>query len=163
MIWCSDLYKPNNWQHISAVRLMNPKTEDKRTTVVSSSTISLYHETACWRWLGGWLFVRVLFHIVDNVTRSQLAIDQVIECMDEYHLSQEDLDTIVKLGVNQNKDKAVLKKISMVTKTAFTKKVMDLGKVPKKLTGACAWSRRGLWCMLSPFSFHFETTTEMVL
>ena len=84
------------------------------------------------------MFVRALFHVVDNVTRSQSAVDQVIERMDEYHLSREDSDTIVELGVDQNKDEAVLKKISAATKTAFTKKVTDLGKVPKKLTGACA-------------------------
>ena len=42
--------------------------------------------------------------------------------MDEYYLSREDWDTIVELGVDQNKDEAVLKKISAATKTAFTKK-----------------------------------------
>lgn len=42
--------------------------------------------------------------------------------MDEYYLSREDWDTIVELGVDQNKDELVLKKISASTKTSFTKK-----------------------------------------
>ena len=40
--------------------------------------------------------------------------------MDEYYLSKEDWDTIVKLGVGDHKDDLVLKKITPATKTAFT-------------------------------------------
>jgi replication factor C subunit 1 len=42
--------------------------------------------------------------------------------MDEYYLSREDWDTVVELGVDQNKDDLVLKKISTATKTTLTKK-----------------------------------------
>jgi replication factor C subunit 1 len=42
--------------------------------------------------------------------------------MDEYYLSREDWDTVVELGVDQNKDDVVLKKISTATKTSLTKK-----------------------------------------
>ncbi|KAF8522451.1 purine nucleotide binding protein [Hysterangium stoloniferum] len=75
------------------------------------------------------------------------AVDEVIECMDEYYLSKEDWDTIVELGVGESKDDKILKNISAATKTAFTKKYntmdhpiafhksADLGKVPKKLAG----------------------------
>jgi Replication factor RFC1 C terminal domain len=42
--------------------------------------------------------------------------------MDEYYLSKEDWDTVVELGVDENKDDLVLKKISTATKTALTKK-----------------------------------------
>ena len=42
--------------------------------------------------------------------------------MDEYYISREDWDTIVELGVDQNKEDVVLKKISAATKTSFTKK-----------------------------------------
>ena len=42
--------------------------------------------------------------------------------MDEYYISREDWDTIVELGVDQNKDDIVLKKVSAATKTSFTKK-----------------------------------------
>jgi replication factor C subunit 1 len=42
--------------------------------------------------------------------------------MDEYFLSREDWDTVVELGVDQNKNDLVLKKISPATKTSFTKK-----------------------------------------
>lgn len=42
--------------------------------------------------------------------------------MDEYFLSREDWDTIVELGLGENKDDLVLKKISTATKTAFTRK-----------------------------------------
>jgi replication factor C subunit 1 len=52
----------------------------------------------------------------------QTAIDKVIETMDGYFLSKEDWDTIVELGVDQNKDDVVLKRISTGVKTAFTKK-----------------------------------------
>lgn len=42
--------------------------------------------------------------------------------MDEYYLSKEDWDSVVELGVDQNKDDLVLKKISGATKAALTKK-----------------------------------------
>ncbi|KXN91146.1 Replication factor C subunit 1 [Leucoagaricus sp. SymC.cos] len=73
-------------------------------------------------------------------------VDDVIERMDGYYLSREDWDTIVELGVGENK----AAKISTATKTAFTKKynaaehpipfhkAQDLGKVPKKLSGGSA-------------------------
>ncbi|KAG5351781.1 hypothetical protein C0989_004990 [Termitomyces sp. Mn162] len=50
------------------------------------------------------------------------AVVEVIERMDEYYLSKEDWDSVVELGVDQNKDDLVLKKISAATKTALTKK-----------------------------------------
>lgn len=49
-------------------------------------------------------------------------MDEVVERMDEYFLSKEDWDTIVELGVGQNKDELVLKKISTAVKTSFTRK-----------------------------------------
>ena len=49
-------------------------------------------------------------------------IDDVIEYMDEYYLSKEDWDTIVELGLDQNKDLLVLKKISTSTKASFTRR-----------------------------------------
>lgn len=52
----------------------------------------------------------------------QSAVEEVIERMDEYYLSREDWDTVVELGVDQNKDDQVLKKISTATKTTLTKK-----------------------------------------
>ena len=52
----------------------------------------------------------------------QSAVDEVIETMDDYYLSKEEWDTIVELGVEQNKDDIVLKKISSATKSAFTRK-----------------------------------------
>jgi len=52
----------------------------------------------------------------------QSAVEDVIERMDEYYLSREDWDTVVELGVDQNKDDQVLKKISAATKTTLTKK-----------------------------------------
>jgi replication factor C subunit 1 len=44
--------------------------------------------------------------------------------MDEYHLSKEDWDAVVELGLDQNKAELVLKKISTATKTHFTKKLV---------------------------------------
>ncbi|KAG6874152.1 hypothetical protein C0995_005570 [Termitomyces sp. Mi166 len=62
-------------------------------------------------------------HIVKPLMESgTYAVDEVIERMDEYYLSKEDWDSVVELGVDQNKDGLVLKKISAATKTAFTKK-----------------------------------------
>jgi replication factor C subunit 1 len=52
----------------------------------------------------------------------QSAVEEVIERMDEYYLSREDWDTVIELGVDQNKDDLVLKKISAATKTTLTKK-----------------------------------------
>ena len=52
----------------------------------------------------------------------QSAVDEVIEIMDDYYLSKEEWDTIVELGVDQNKDDVILKKISSATKSAFTRK-----------------------------------------
>ena len=46
----------------------------------------------------------------------------MIERMDEYYLSREDWETVVELGVGQNKDDLVLKKISTATKTTLTKR-----------------------------------------
>jgi replication factor C subunit 1 len=42
----------------------------------------------------------------------QTVIDKVIKTMDGYFLSKEDWETIVELGVNQNKGHVVLKRIS---------------------------------------------------
>jgi len=60
--------------------------------------------------------------IVADVRVLQSAVEDVIERMDEYYLSREDWDTVVELGVDQNKDDLVLKKISAATKTTLTKK-----------------------------------------
>ncbi|KAJ7179697.1 DNA replication factor C large subunit [Mycena filopes] len=78
------------------------------------------------------------------------AVEEVIEKMDEYYLTKEDWDAIVELGVDEQKDELVLKKISAATKTHFTKKynagehpipfhkASDSGKAPKKLPGGPA-------------------------
>lgn len=55
----------------------------------------------------------------------QSAVDETIEFMDEYFLTREDWDTIVELGVGDNADANVLKKISTATKTSFTKKYVS--------------------------------------
>ncbi|KAF9237027.1 replication factor RFC1 C terminal domain-containing protein [Melanogaster broomeanus] len=96
-------------------------------------------------------YVPALFpHIVMWTRARWSVVDDVIERMDEYYLSREDWDTIVELGVDQNKDDVLLKKISTATKTSFTKKynagehpipfhnTSDLSKVAKKLVGAPA-------------------------
>ena len=57
-----------------------------------------------------------------SLFHSQSAVDQVIDRMDEYYLSKEDWDTVVELGVDQNKDELILKKISTATKTTLTRK-----------------------------------------
>lgn len=49
-------------------------------------------------------------------------MDEVIQRMDEYYLSKEDWDTVVELGLDEQKDDLVLKKISTATKSALTKK-----------------------------------------
>ena len=91
-------------------------------------------------------FLRGLI-IEDN---TQSAVDDVIGCMDDYYVSREDWDTIVELGLGEQKDEVVLKKIATATKTALTRKynsqdhpipfhkAQDLGKVPKKLAGGPA-------------------------
>ncbi|KAF8994582.1 replication factor RFC1 C terminal domain-containing protein [Cyathus striatus] len=78
------------------------------------------------------------------------AVEEVIDRMDEYFLSKDDWDTVVELGVGDNKDDFIMKKISTATKTALTKKynakehpipfhkAQDLGKAPKKLAGGPA-------------------------
>ncbi len=45
--------------------------------------------------------------------------------MDEYYLSKEDWDTIVELGVDQNRDELTLKKISPAVKSSFTRKYVS--------------------------------------
>ncbi|KAI9448378.1 replication factor RFC1 C terminal domain-containing protein [Lactarius indigo] len=78
------------------------------------------------------------------------AVDGVIGCMDDYYISREDWDTIVELGLGEQKDEVVLKKIPTATKSALTRrynsqdhpipfhKAQDVGKVPKKLAGGPA-------------------------
>ena len=65
--------------------------------------------------------------------------------MDEYYLSREDWDTLVELGLGEQRDDAVLKKIATATKTALTRKynqhdhpiafhrAQELGKPAKKI------------------------------
>ncbi|KAJ4468171.1 replication factor RFC1 C terminal domain-containing protein [Lentinula aciculospora] len=85
-------------------------------------------------------------HIVRPlVEEGSSAVDDIIHRMDEYYLAKEDWDTIVELGVGEQKDDLILKKIPAATKTAFTRKynssehpipfhkATDLGKVPKKI------------------------------
>ena len=81
---------------------------------------------------------------------AQSAVDDVIKDMDDYYLSREDWDTVVELGLGEQKEDIVLKKIATATKTALTRKynsrdhpipfhkAQDLGKVPKKLSGGPA-------------------------
>ncbi|KAI0254199.1 replication factor RFC1 C terminal domain-containing protein [Lactifluus subvellereus] len=78
------------------------------------------------------------------------AVDDVITNMDEYYVSREDWDSIVELGLGEQRDAVVLKKIATATKTALTRKynardhpipfhkAQDLGKAPKKLAGGPA-------------------------
>jgi replication factor C subunit 1 len=49
-------------------------------------------------------------------------VEDIIAFMDEYYISREDLDTIIELGVDDNKDEIVNKKISGATKSALTRK-----------------------------------------
>ncbi|KAJ3861108.1 purine nucleotide binding protein [Lentinula novae-zelandiae] len=79
------------------------------------------------------------------VEEGSSAVDHIIHRMDEYYLSKEDWDTVVELGVGEQKDDLILKKIPAATKTTFTRKynssehpipfhkATDLGKAPKKL------------------------------
>jgi len=52
----------------------------------------------------------------------QNAVDEVVERMDEYYLSKEDWDTVIELGVGDNENDLVLKKIASATKAALTRK-----------------------------------------
>ncbi|EIW81766.1 DNA replication factor C, large subunit [Coniophora puteana RWD-64-598 SS2] len=93
------------------------------------------------------LFPHIVKPLIDD---GSSAVDEVIERMDEYFVSREDWDTIVELGVGEQKDELVLKKIPLATKTALTRKynssehpipfhkATDLGKVPKRLPGGPA-------------------------
>ncbi|KAI0059347.1 DNA replication factor C large subunit [Artomyces pyxidatus] len=93
------------------------------------------------------LFPHIVQPLMDD---GSSAVDEVIERMDEYYLSREDWDTIVELGVGDNKEDLVLKKIPAATKSALTRKyntsehpipfhkAQDLGKAPKKLAGGPA-------------------------
>lgn len=97
-------------------------------------------------------YIPALFpHIVKPLAdEGSSAIDDVIERMDEYYLSKEDWDTIVELGVDQNRDEVTLKKISPAVKSSFTRKYngqehpipfhkgQDVGKAPKKLAAGPA-------------------------
>ena len=56
----------------------------------------------------------------------QSAVGEVIEVMDDYYLSKEEWDTIVELGLDQNKDEIILKKISTATKTNLTRKCVPV-------------------------------------
>lgn len=96
--------------------------QDGDTTVLPSGAVPLYRETARRPRIGGCLDHFFLARLMSIVTFAQPAVDDIIERMDEYYLSREDWDTIVELGVDQNKDELVLKKISTSTKTSFTKK-----------------------------------------
>ena len=70
--------------------------------------------------------------------------------MDDYYISREDWDTVVELGIGEQKEDVVLKKIATATKSALTRKynssdhpipfhkAQDLGKIPKKLPGGPA-------------------------
>ncbi|KAI0285111.1 DNA replication factor C large subunit [Russula aff. rugulosa BPL654] len=78
------------------------------------------------------------------------AVEDVIKDMDDYYISREDWDTIVELGIGEQKEDVVLKKIATATKSALTRKynsrdhpipfhkAQDLGKIPKKLPGGPA-------------------------
>jgi len=56
----------------------------------------------------------------------QNAVDDVINRMDTYYLSRDDWDTVVELGVDTYKDDLVLKKIASGTKSAFTRRSVQL-------------------------------------
>lgn len=46
--------------------------------------------------------------------------------MDTYYLAREDWDTVVELGVDAYKDDVVLKKIASGTKSAFTRRSVQV-------------------------------------
>lgn len=58
--------------------------------------------------------------------RVQSAVEDVIDTMDEYYLSREDLDTIMEVGVGERREAVVTKEISTATKTALTKKCVSV-------------------------------------
>jgi len=45
--------------------------------------------------------------------------------MDDYFLSKEDWDTIIELGVGENKSDLMLKKIAAATKSSLTRKYVS--------------------------------------
>ncbi|KAI0788071.1 replication factor RFC1 C terminal domain-containing protein [Fomes fomentarius] len=88
-------------------------------------------------------------HLVQPLMESGVSVvDETIDFMDEYFLTRDDWDTIIELGVGDNHETVVTKKISTATKTAFTKKYKArdhpvafhkaeaLGKAPKKIAAA---------------------------
>ncbi|KAF8550274.1 RFC1-domain-containing protein [Imleria badia] len=96
------------------------------------------------------LFPCTVKPLVDN---GSSAVDQVVERMDEYYLSREDWDTIVKFGVDQNKDEVVEKYFggdqggvyekaslgfALMRCRSLAHAAMELGKAPKKLAGGPA-------------------------
>jgi replication factor C subunit 1 len=82
------------------------------------------------------------------VVYTQGGVEEVMSTMDDYFISKDDWDTIVELGVGENRDEGVLKKIPGSVKTAFTRKynqaehpipfykAQELGKAPKKIANA---------------------------
>ncbi|KAI5120719.1 hypothetical protein M0805_006426 [Coniferiporia weirii] len=93
------------------------------------------------------LIPRIVKPLIDT---GSSAVDEVIETMDDYYLTKDDWDTVIELGLDQNKDEVILKKISTATKTQLTRKynagehpvpfhkAQEFGKVPKKLAGGPA-------------------------
>ena len=77
-------------------------------------------------------------------------MDTVIERMDDYFLNRDDWDTLVELGLGEQRDDTVLKKIATATKTALTRKynqrdhpiafhrAQELGKPAKKIVSSPA-------------------------
>lgn len=79
----------------------------------------------------------------------QSAVEEVIEFMDEYYLSKEDWDSVIELGLGDNKDDIVLKKISTATKSSLTRKcVVSLYCVGLRLIHALiqGTTRRNIPC-----------------
>ncbi|TFY76813.1 hypothetical protein EWM64_g7199 [Hericium alpestre] len=96
-------------------------------------------------------YVPALFpYIVQPMMEGSSAVDDVIERMDQYYLTREDLDTVMELGVDDRNIDVVSKKIASATKSALTRKynaqdhpipfhkAQDLGKAPKKLAAGPA-------------------------
>ncbi|KAH9936829.1 replication factor RFC1 C terminal domain-containing protein [Epithele typhae] len=97
-------------------------------------------------------YIPALFpHLVQPLMeKGASAVDDTIAFMDEYFISHDDWDTLVKLGVGAQAEAAVLKQISTATKSAFTRKynardhplafhkAEALGKPPKRLAAAGA-------------------------
>ncbi len=42
--------------------------------------------------------------------------------MDDYYLSKDEWDTIIELGLDENKDTVILKKMTTATKSTLTKR-----------------------------------------